>query len=62
MRNADQKVWELLALEVQEGIEDIDGARTNVDLAVDRVLVDTRFAILLAPRQEAMAPKRAVTA
>ena len=42
VRNADQKLCELLSLEVQEGIEDVDGTRANVDMAVGRVLVDPR--------------------
>lgn len=54
VRQADQKFWELMSLEVQDGIEDVDSGRTNVDEAFERVLSDVRFTLLLAPRQEAV--------
>ena len=45
------KLFQLLAQETQDGIKGLDGELTSVDVALDKILSDTRFAILLAPLQ-----------
>ena len=62
IRAADEKAWDMLAQETRKGIVDVGFGRTNVDEAMDKVLGDLRFTMLLLPRQRAVggepAPKK----
>ena len=52
VRNADVRLFQLVAKEVEEGIRETGDHRTNVDDAVDKMLNDARFTTLLAPLQD----------
>ena len=56
VRRADEMAWRLLEQATHQGIEAVSETETNVDKAMDAVLVDTRFTMLLMPLPDL--PKR----